>query len=77
MNSENEHRAEKPLWVDRLVGGLLLAVLAAVGWMVFAAFYPDSLRLGHLETEVVLMLMLLTLALLGISAVALIHTREK
>jgi uncharacterized membrane protein YcjF (UPF0283 family) len=64
-------------WSERVAAGLLLAVLAAVGWMISAAFWPDSLRLGSLAAEVIALIVLLTLALVGMSIVALIHTRER
>lgn len=62
-------------WLERFTAGVLWLVLAALGWMVLAGYVPAWARLESPETEVILMLCLLTGALLLVSVVALWHTR--
>jgi amino acid transporter len=65
------------LWPERLTAVVLGVVLLSVAWMVAVAYQPSGwLRLASLEMEVVAVVGLLTLALLLVSAVALLHTRK-
>ena len=65
------------LWPERLAAVVLGAVLLCVAWMVAVAYQPLGwMRLPSLEAEVVAVVGLLTLALLLVSAVALLHTRK-
>jgi hypothetical protein len=64
------------LWLERLTAVVLLLVIASVVWMVCVAFQPDWLRLPSVEMEVVVVLGLLTAALVLVSVVALLHTRQ-
>src|SRR5262245_8859409 len=54
-------RQASPLYrlFERAVAGLLLLVLAALGWMTVASYNPDWGRLGSLELEVLLIVGLL------------------
>ncbi len=61
--------------LELVTAAVLLLVLAAVGWMVLAAYWPETLRLASLQTEVVVVLLLLTAALLLVTVVALVQTR--
>jgi hypothetical protein len=65
-----------PVWLEWLTGGVLLLVLAALGWMVWAVYGLGWGRLPSLAAEVVLVLLLLTSALVLVSVVALLHTRR-
>jgi hypothetical protein len=64
------------VWMDRLTGLVLLLVIVAVAWMVCVSVQPKWLRLDSVEIEAVLMLSLLTAALILVSVVALLHTRN-
>jgi hypothetical protein len=55
---------------------VLVLVLAALGWMVGAAYSTPWPRLPSLEVEVLLVLGLLASALVLVSVVALLHTRR-
>jgi hypothetical protein len=65
-----------PVWLEWLTGAVLVLVLAALGWMVAAAYVPAWVRLPSVAAEVVLVLALLTSALALVSVVALLHTRR-
>jgi hypothetical protein len=61
-------------WVTAVV---LLLVLAALTWMAVADFLPASWRLLSLEAEILGTLLLLTVALLSVSVLALLSTRNR
>jgi len=61
-------------WVTAVV---LVLVLAALGWMAGADLLPASWRLLSLEVEILAALTLLTAALLFVSVLALLHTRDR
>ena len=61
-------------WVTAFV---LVLVLAALAWMVVADLLPASWRLLSLEAEILGALGLLTAALLSVSVLALLHTRDR
>ncbi len=54
----------------------MLLVLAALGWMIVAAYVPEWGRLATLEFEVIAVVGLLLATLLLVSLVALLHTRK-
>ena len=62
--------------LERAAAGLLLLVLAALGWMIAAAYVPEWGRLESLELEVLLIVGLLLATLVLVSIVALLHTRR-
>jgi len=80
MNSDDEIRAFAPgksfRLLEQIASGLLLLVLAVLGWMIVATYNPEWGRLASLEIEVILVVSLLLAALLLVSVVALIHTRK-
>jgi hypothetical protein len=61
--------------LERLTAIVLLAVVAALGWMILAAYWPGQFRLPSAQMEIVIILGLLLAALLLVSVVALLHTR--
>jgi len=60
-------------WSTAIVLGL---VIVALGWMLVAAYLQGWGRLGSEATELVVLLVLLTAALLLLSGAALAHTRK-
>jgi hypothetical protein len=62
-------------WLEWLTEGVLLLVVAALGWMIAVAYEPNWGRLASVEVEVVIVLALLVAALLLVSLVSLLHTR--
>jgi len=63
-------------WLERGTAGVLLLVLAALGWMVLAALRPEWGQWVALEVQVGIVLALLAAALLLVSVTALLHTRS-
>ncbi|HEV3117764.1 MAG TPA: hypothetical protein VGY58_11965 [Gemmataceae bacterium] len=61
--------------LEQLTAIVLLAVVAALGWMILAAYWPAQFRLPSVQMEIVIILGLLLTALLLVSMVALLHTR--
>ena len=61
---------------ERAVAGLLLLVLAALGWMSLVSYKPEWGRLGNLELEVLLIVGLLLATLALVSVVAFLHTKK-
>ena len=61
--------------LELVASGVLLLVIASLGWIMLAAYQPTWLRLPPLELEVLLVLSLLTAALVLVSVVALRQTR--
>ena len=80
MNSNDDSAVAASGWLYRLLeqtaSAILLLVLAALGWMVVAATFPEWGRLASLEVEVIGIVGLLLAALLLVSIVALLHTRK-
>lgn len=62
--------------LERTAAVVLLLVVAALGWIVAAAYWPDAVRLVSADVEVVVVLTLLVAALALVSTVALLHTRS-
>jgi hypothetical protein len=61
-------------WFTALV---LVLVLIALAWMAVADLLPASWRLLSLEAEILGVLALFTAALLSVSVLALLHTRDR
>lgn len=80
MHPDNDVPVAQPGLLYRLLeqtaSTILLLVLAALGWMVAAAYRPEWGRLASLELEVIGIVSLLLAALLLVSVVALLHTRK-
>jgi len=79
MKTDEDNRAS-PTRIFRLIegvaSGVLLLVLAALGWMIVAAYVPEWGRLASLEFEVIFIVALLLAALILVSVVALLHTKR-
>jgi hypothetical protein len=63
-------------WLERATAAVLLLVLAALGWMVLAAWHPEWGNWVATEVQVGVVLALLAAALLLVSLTALLHTRS-
>jgi uncharacterized membrane protein YcjF (UPF0283 family) len=61
--------------LERITAAVLLLVLAALGWVLVAAYQPDWIGWATAEVQVIVILALLTAALVLVSVVALLHTR--
>jgi len=61
--------------VERIAATVLLAVVAALGWMVLVAYEPLWLRLPAEEWEIIVVLGLMLAALILVGLVAMLHTR--
>ena len=61
--------------LELVASGVLLLVIASLGWIMLVAYQPDWLRLGSVQLEVLIVLGLLTAALVLVSVVALRQTR--
>ena len=62
-------------FLELVASGVLLLVIASLGWIMLVAYQPDWLRLGSVQLEVLIVLGLLTAALVLVSVVALRQTR--
>jgi ethanolamine permease len=62
--------------LEAVTAGVLLLVLAAIAWVVLAAYRPQAFRLASAEVEVAAVVALLTAALALVSAAALWPTRS-
>jgi hypothetical protein len=62
--------------LERLTALALWLVVALLGWVVLAAYYPGAARLASEEAEVVVVLVLLSAALGLVSLLALLHSRR-
>jgi hypothetical protein len=62
--------------LERLTAGLLCLVVAFLGWVLIAAYYPESARIISEQTEVIAVLLLLVAALGMVSVLALLHARR-
>ena len=60
--------------LEHVTAALLVVVLAALGWVLLAATWPDGPG-SPTEAQVVGLLALLSAALVLVSVVALLHTR--
>jgi hypothetical protein len=62
--------------IEGIAAGVLLLVLASLGWMIVAAYVPEWGRAASLEFEVIFIVVLMLAALVLVSVVALMHTRR-
>jgi hypothetical protein len=62
--------------LEPITAVVLVLVIAALGWMVAAAYQPEWGQWAGVEVQVAVILILLTAALVLVSVVALLHTRE-
>jgi hypothetical protein len=63
------------LLLERVTAGVLLLVIASLGWVLLAAEFPEWAEGPAGVVQVACILSLLTAALLLVSVVALMHTR--
>jgi hypothetical protein len=61
--------------LEQLTAVVLIGVLFALGWILLMAYEPDIARLESEKVEVILVVVLLTVAVGLVSVVALLHTR--
>jgi len=68
----------QPRWtiLEWLTAAVLVAVVLALVWMIVAAYQSEWLRLPSLQAEIIIVLVLLGSALLLVSVLALLHTRN-
>ena len=80
---EQGDRAREPagprnfLLLEEVTALVLIVNMAALAWMLIVAYQPTWLRLASLEREVIVVTVLLVAALLLVSLVALLHTRDR
>lgn len=74
--SQGPPTASTGSFLERLAGTVLILVLVAIGWMVLVTLIPGLPRVENVETEVIVMVVLLLASLLLVSVVALVHTRR-
>jgi hypothetical protein len=60
--------------LERITSAVLLLVMVAVVWMLLATYHP-AVGESATQLQVILILVLLTVALILVSVVALLHTR--
>ena len=72
----NEKPGFSASMLERGTAMALGAVIVSLAWMVSAAYQPEYFRIFSLETEIILMLALLLIALLLVSVIALRHTSQ-
>lgn len=77
MNGENESSNGSFLWLERATATVLVLVIVAVGWMIVAEDLPGWLRLATAEVEIAVVLALLSSALILVSGLAFLHTRDR
>ena len=63
-------------WLERITAAVLLLVIAALGWIILAAFRPEWNDWASQAVQVLVILALLSAALILVSVVALLHTRS-
>jgi hypothetical protein len=68
----------QPRWtlLEWLTATVLLGVVLALVWMTTVAYQPEWLRLASVQMEIIVVLVLLGSALLLVSVLALLHTRN-
>lgn len=62
--------------LERAASAVLILVLAALAWMIVAAYRPELGRIAEPALEVAAVVVLLLAALGLVSLVALVHTRK-
>jgi len=74
------HQEEQPrrttTYLEWLTGAVLSGVVFALAWMIVVAYQPAWLRLPSTGMEIAMVVCLLGLALLLVSVLALLHTRN-
>jgi RsiW-degrading membrane proteinase PrsW (M82 family) len=65
-----------PVILEKSTAAVLIAVIAALAWMVLRAVFAEQLQVMPEPAEVLIVLALLTTSLLLVSVVALLHTRR-
>ena len=63
-------------FLEMIAAGVLLATMAALVWILIASYWPGWLRLDSLNAEVIIVVALFIAALLLVSLIALLHTRD-
>jgi hypothetical protein len=63
-------------WLENLTALVLVLVMAALGWILLAAFLPSWAETVAIELQVIAILGLLTAALALVSVVSLLPTRK-
>ena len=63
------------VFLERITSLVLLLVVAALGWILFAAYQPATPDGAAEEVQAILIIGLLSAALVLVSVVALLHTR--
>jgi ethanolamine permease len=66
--------ARQPSWLDRLAAASLVAALLTVAWIYLSAFQPDWLRLDLVEAEIIICIVVFTMALVLVCSAAIAHT---
>jgi len=74
---EGKRPAFSRLALEQIGSAVLLLVVLSLAWIILTAHAPALLRLTSLEIEVGIVLGVLVAALALVSAVALLHTRDK
>jgi hypothetical protein len=62
--------------LERVTAAVLVLVLAALAWMIAVVYLPAWGGWASVETQVLIVLALLSVALVLVSVVALLHTRS-
>ncbi len=76
MSHELPSAGSRFVLLERVTAGVLLLVVAALGWVLVASYWPEAADLASAEVLVIALLVLLTVALVLVSVVALIHTSQ-
>jgi hypothetical protein len=63
--------------LDAVTSVVLAVVVLALGWIISASYAPEAVRWASEDMQVIVILILLTAALVLVSAVALGHTRSR
>lgn len=72
-----ERPAPRRLLLEPIGAAVLLLVVLSLSWMIFTAHAPGLMRLASLEIEVMIVVGVLVAALVLVSVVALLHTRDR
>jgi hypothetical protein len=80
-NTPAEDAGDRPVSkrmpLEPIGSALLLLVVLSLAWMILTAHAPALVRLASVEIEVGIVLGVLVTALVSVSAVALLHTRDR
>ena len=61
--------------LEQVTASILFLVLLALAYLLLAAYFPDRAWVEHLDLQVVLLLLLLTIAVALVGTVAILHTK--